>query len=986
MFASASKRKIFYLCQLTRASFLFVQQDKSVYFFGAENSRDFFCTQSRCLPQVAICSAVPFLFFPVNEIQMSQLSVTNYSHGSLTKGISMKRKNYIVRGMAVLLLCFTATMFAQQNSIGSIVNKNGTVKTDLQSSYNVRGYHMTLGENNEPVFKSNTTERLTDTYTWGSLGNGSNGTDDRVLAAAVDANGNVYVGGWFTEIEGTPANHIAMWNGSKWSALPSGSSDGVNDVVNAIAVSGTDVYVGGSFTALGDGTPVNYIAKWNGNTWSMLASDSSNGVTGGVPSTSVQVITVKGNDVYVGGQFTKTGDGTSAKNIAKWDGTHWSAFPIDSSNGVNALVWTIAFRGTEMYVGGGFTKFGDGTLVNHIAKWDGSNWSTLPSGSSNGVSVSGAVLTLAVVNDSDVYVGGFFSSLGDGTSAHNIAKWNGSSWSALPTPSNLSNGVNSEVNSIIVSGSNIYVGGFFTQYGNNDLLGVIPSLNYIARWDGSNWSQLGDGVNNAVDAIAINGNDLYAVGKFTKLGNNTLANHIAKWNGSNWSTFKSGSSNGVNDVVNTIAVSGSTVYAGGNFTQFGDGTSAGYVAAWNGNSWNTMSIGFPRTVSAIAVYDNSVFAASHGNVLVWNGVSWIQSPQSLYVHDNSNVEGTVYALASAGGNLYAGGNFTQIGYTQTGNAAYNITELVGNTWTQLSDTSQTNSNGVNGIVYAIAANGNDVYVGGEFTRFVDTYGTWAYHIAKWNGSKWSVLGSDTVNGVLGDVYAIAVNGNDVYVGGAFTQLADGTKANHIAKWDGSRWSVLGSADSNGVKGNVNEIGISGNNVYVGGSFFQLGNGTFASNIAMWDGSKWSAMDDGVDGPINSFAVSAAEGKIYFGGNFQTINSTIAANYIGWFHDPSSTVLVKEKKSTVPKDFVLYQNYPNPFNPATRIQYSVAGSQKVMLKVYDVLGREVATLVNEQKSPGTYEVNFDGSKLASGIYYYRLQSGNNIAVKKMVMIK
>ncbi len=88
----------------------------------------------------------------------------------------------------------------------------------------------------------------------------------------------------------------------------------------------------------------------------------------------------------------------------------------------------------------------------------------------------------------------------------------------------------------------------------------------------------------------------------------------------------------------------------------------------------------------------------------------------------------------------------------------------------------------------------------------------------------------------------------------------------------------------------------------------------------------------------------------------------------------------------PHVFALEQNYPNPFNPATRIQYSVAGTQKVMLKVYDVLGREVATLVNELQSPGTYEVNFDGSKLASGIYYYRLQSGNNVAAKKMLMIK
>jgi hypothetical protein len=89
---------------------------------------------------------------------------------------------------------------------------------------------------------------------------------------------------------------------------------------------------------------------------------------------------------------------------------------------------------------------------------------------------------------------------------------------------------------------------------------------------------------------------------------------------------------------------------------------------------------------------------------------------------------------------------------------------------------------------------------------------------------------------------------------------------------------------------------------------------------------------------------------------------------------------------VPYEFVLSQNYPNPFNPSTVISYQLPISGNVALKVYDLLGREVATLVNEEKPAGTYEVAFDASQLSSGVYLYRLSSGSFIETKKMTIIK
>ena len=97
---------------------------------------------------------------------------------------------------------------------------------------------------------------------------------------------------------------------------------------------------------------------------------------------------------------------------------------------------------------------------------------------------------------------------------------------------------------------------------------------------------------------------------------------------------------------------------------------------------------------------------------------------------------------------------------------------------------------------------------------------------------------------------------------------------------------------------------------------------------------------------------------------------------------------------MPNKFSLYQNYPNPFNPVTKIKFDIPefplskGGLKgvVTLKIYDILGKEIQTLVNEQLQPGSYEVTFDGSNLPSGIYFYKLTSGNFSATKKLVLLK
>ena len=96
----------------------------------------------------------------------------------------------------------------------------------------------------------------------------------------------------------------------------------------------------------------------------------------------------------------------------------------------------------------------------------------------------------------------------------------------------------------------------------------------------------------------------------------------------------------------------------------------------------------------------------------------------------------------------------------------------------------------------------------------------------------------------------------------------------------------------------------------------------------------------------------------------------------------------ENEQQLPTEFILNQNYPNPFNPSTIISYELPNASKVIIKVYDIIGNEVATLVNEEKPAGVYNVKFRtrSSELSSGIYFYKLTAGDFIQTKKMILMK
>jgi len=101
---------------------------------------------------------------------------------------------------------------------------------------------------------------------------------------------------------------------------------------------------------------------------------------------------------------------------------------------------------------------------------------------------------------------------------------------------------------------------------------------------------------------------------------------------------------------------------------------------------------------------------------------------------------------------------------------------------------------------------------------------------------------------------------------------------------------------------------------------------------------------------------------------------------------TNLVSVSNTGTSVPKTFSISQNYPNPFNPSTKIQYEVPEKSIVSLKVYDVLGNEIITLVNKETLSGRYEVEFNATNLPSGVYFYRIQANNFVETKKMILLK
>ncbi len=184
----------------------------------------------------------------------------------------------------------------------------------------------------------------------------------------------------------------------------------------------------------------------------------------------------------------------------------------------------------------------------------------------------------------------------------------------------------------------------------------------------------------------------------------------------------------------------------------------------------------------------------------------------------------------------------------------------------------------------------------------------------------------------------------------------------------------------------NSVSISnGNSVIVGG----LGdnNNTGAVWVFTRTGGVWTQLGSkligtgAVGNSRQGFSVAiSSEGTVIEGGPYD--NGSYGAAWI--FYNPA--LGITPISNEVPKSFSLSQNYPNPFNPSTVIKFEVASYRFIKLSVYDVPGKEISTLVNEQLQPGSYEVNWNASNFPSGVYFYKLAAGDFVETKKMILMK
>ncbi len=656
------------------------------------------------------------------------------------------------------------------------------------------------------------------THQWYALGSGVN---SRVNALALYGN-TLYVGGDFLTAGGLPAQGIAQFNTvtQQWSTVGGSVLTSANAVkVNALTVDPYgNLYMGGYFTSVGGVSAMN-VAMWNGSAWSALGH--------GLGDTTMEVYSLwasSSSDVYAGGNFTVLYVPYVSAGVAHWNGSSWSGLGGGTYNSTYRSVNAVTVYGSQVYIGGDFTTVTDSTdhAVNYIAVWNTgtTTWSTLGGG------MDASIYTLALDALGHVYAGGQFNHA-DGSSMGKISVWNGSFWHVVSTSS--TPGMDNDVSALYIQGNYLYAGGSFIVAG-----GYIA--NRVARWDitNSGWLALGSSVNSAINALAVSGNTLYAGGFFISAGGEPAAG-VARWDelSNNWTPF-AGSLTGCTfnncytPYIFSLLVVGNDIYAGGSFTYAGGQYSVG-IARYNllDQKWHVLgSSGINcSTVNCLAIV-------------------------TTMVYDGTCIE--------------VGGSFDQAGGVPVGNLAVYCPAT--NSWSPLTwrDISGTYNINTDGQVTSMALDSyGDLYIGGTFSSpvarlfYTDFYGVYAV--------------ADALNG---PVNAILPVGNDLYIGGAFTNIQGNSSFNYLARLPaGQTHYVMVGGSLNGV---VYALAWWKNKLIAGGDFTLEGGLLGLDHIGAWDGSLWSALGSGTDQDVLALAVD--NNFIYAGGDFNVAGGKTANNF------------------------------------------------------------------------------------------------------------
>ncbi len=693
-----------------------------------------------------------------------------------------------------------------------------------------------------------------DGVNWSGVGNGLSG---QVFALALSGD-TLYAGGGFSGIcndmlcsATTPANGVAQYSlmGGTWTATGNGLTGGN---VQALAIIGSTLYAGGGFTgicnnlACGTPTQANRVAQFSGGSWSTAGN--------GFPAT-VNALAVDGTTLYAGGDFNRICDNalcsmttTVANRVAQLNAGTWTAV----GNGLNSTVSALAFASGVLYAGGSFSGIcttgacGATTTANRVAQFGAGTWSTVGNGFDSNV------LSL-FVSGSTIYAGGDFTGIcnnaacGTPTTANHVAQFSAGSWTAV------GNGVDNSITAVAAIGPTVYAGGFIAGICTNAACNPKTSVTRIAQFNAGSWTPIG--ANNSVDGngiqtLAVNGSDIYVAG-FFKVAGPVPANRVAKWDGTNWSAV----GNGLNGLVLSLVWSSGTLYAGGQFTGVcndaacSSTTTANRVAQFSGGSWSAVGNGLNEQVNTLAVAGMTLYAggdftgicnnAACGATTTVNHVAQFAAGSWSTVGNGLN--NTVRTLLVSGVTLYAGGTFDGIcnnAACGTPTPANRVAQFSAGSWSTV-------GNGFDSNVNTLAASATTLYAGGGFTGICNDAACGAptpgNHVAQipLGGGSWAQVG----NGLDNVVSALVFSGTTLYAGGAFTGICNNaacgstTSANRVAQFDGVNWTTFGT----GLNGQALAIAVAGSDFYAGGQFFSTAgchpsinfahfNGTFAPTI------------------------------------------------------------------------------------------------------------------------------------------------------------
>ena len=651
-----------------------------------------------------------------------------------------------------------------------------------------------------------------------------------------------------------------------WNAFGAGT-DGTNVRALALDPSG-NIYAGGDFGTVNGSLSAKRVAKWSGSAWS--AMDTGNNFNSYVSALAYDTVN---NLLFAGGNSTAGGP----QRWEKWNGATWAS----AVGWVGVEPQAMLYKSGSVYAGGSFASLVDvdgSTTVttNDMARWNGAHWTAMGAGMD-----TSAVYALAADNSGNIYAGGTFTQA-DGVVVNNVAKWNGTSWSALGA------GVNGQVWSLATdSAGNLYAGGSFTTAGGSAAV-------RIAKWDGTNWTALGSGVTDTVFALAVDGsNNLYAGGLFTTAGGGAAA-RLAKWDGTTWSAV-------------------------------GGGTNAEVRALLFDNNGNLVVGGSFTTAGGVTVNHIAVYAFPQAATVTFGAAPTPTYPGGTFTGDYTAGNFTVSATANSSGAITyskVSGPCAQVGtsavFTPTGvgvcvvqaNAAADSSYLPGSSTLSVSiklaiakgwNALNTTAGAADDDIYAVLTVGTNVYVGGHFSS-IGGCSSGCNNIARWDGAAWSALGSGVSGTTWSNptaVYTLALgpDGN-IYAGGEFASASGCANCKGVAMWNttNSTWNALGTGTLYATHALAFHP-LTGN-LYAGGEFTAAGACTSNSSggcrrLAMWDGSAWSAVGDGVNNYNGGYVYSLAftpTGQLYIGGGFNMVGygNAVSARQIAMWDDGTGT--------------------------------------------------------------------------------------------------